>query len=84
MCNRRSVPDCVPEIYKEKLISFIKRKGGVFWKMYYNPLQARVVDSDSFKTIYIVNLETGEICVPQNMVRNSGSLLYPPNSTMKP
>lgn len=69
MGDRGSVPDCVPEIYKEKLTRFIKGTGGVFWKMYYKPRQARIVDSDNLKTIYIVNLENGEIYVPKNIVR---------------
>jgi len=63
------VPNNVPDKYKEKLIKFIKYVGGVFATMYYKPLRTRIVTPENFITMYIVNLENGEICVPKTGVR---------------
>jgi len=63
------VPNNVPEKYKEKLIRFIETTGGIFATLYYKPLRARIVDPGNFKTTYIVNLENGEISIPQKGVR---------------
>ena len=69
MSRERIVPNNVPEKYKEKLIRFIETTGGIFATLYYKPLRARIVDPGNFKTTYIVNLENGEIGIPQKGVR---------------
>jgi hypothetical protein len=63
------IPNNVPDRYKEKLIRFIETTGGVFGSMYYKPLRARIVDPGIFTTMYVVNLDNGEICVPRKGVR---------------
>lgn len=66
---KKTIPNNVPKKYKDKLIRFIKITGGVFGKMYYKPLKARIVDPDNFTTMYIVNLENGKIYVPRKINR---------------
>ncbi len=66
-----SVPNNVPDKFKEKLIQFIETTGGVFGVIYYKPLRARIVDPENFTTMYLVNLENGEICVPRKSVRKT-------------
>ena len=63
------VPNNIPKKYEVKLIRFIETVGGIFATLYYKPLRARIVDPDNFTTLYIVNLENGEICVPRKGVR---------------
>ena len=63
------VPNNVPDHYKEKLTIFIRYIGGIFGTMYYKPLRARIVDPVKVITLFIVNLENGEICVPKKGVR---------------
>ena len=59
------LPNNIPKKYEVKLIRFIETVGGIFASLYYKPLRARIVDTDNFNTMYIVNLENGEICIPR-------------------
>ena len=59
------VPNNVPKKYRADLIRFIETTGGRFANLYYKPLRARIVDPEKFTTIFMVNLENGEICVPR-------------------
>ncbi len=65
MSSNKIVPNNVPKKYRDKLIRFMETVGGIFATLYYKPLRARIVDPDNFTTMYIVNLENGEICVPR-------------------
>jgi len=69
MSRERIVPNNVPEKYREKLIRFIETTGGIFARLYYKPLRARIVDPGNFTTMYVVDLENGEICIPRKGVR---------------
>jgi len=69
LSSGKIVPNNVPDKYRERLINFIKHVGGVFATMYYKPLRARIVDPGNFITMYIVNLENGEICLPKKSAR---------------
>ena len=65
MSTDKLIPNSVPDKYKDKLIRFIETTGGIFACLYYKPLLARIVDPKSFTTMYIVNLENGEISQPR-------------------
>jgi hypothetical protein len=65
------VPNNVPEKYRANLIRFIETTGGRFGNLYYKPLRARIVDTDSFTTTFVINLENGEICVPRKGKRQT-------------
>jgi hypothetical protein len=69
MVSKIIVPNNVPKKYKEKLIRFIETSGGTFASLYYKPLRARIVNPGNFTTMYVVNLENGEICVPRKGIR---------------
>ena len=70
------IPNRVPKKYRANLIRFIETTGAKFGTLYYKPLRARIVDPVNYNTMFVVNLESGEICVPRKGKRQilDGSL----------